>query len=294
MLGIPDPNINDMRYFREVAKTQNITRGAERVGITQPAMTAAINRLETSAGVKLINRTKSGVALTKAGEMFLKRSEVILGEVDALRDIGKKSKLEPVGHYKIGCHPSIALISIPEGVGTLYSKFKDLEISMVHDLSRNINEAILGGAVDFGIVVNPTPHPGLVIKQLTEDKVCFWKHPDLPLESSKTVIYNPALQQSQHLLKCVAKEKVVEFERQIESSHLELLAEMAKNKIGIAILPGSVARRYERVGDLMKVNPDWPFFLDKISFVYRQDMQERQIAKLLGEHIKAGISYHMD
>ena len=68
-------NLTELKYFLEVAKTGNITRASERLGVTQPSLTLALQRLEDKAGVTLLERSRKGSHLTRQGEALLKAGE---------------------------------------------------------------------------------------------------------------------------------------------------------------------------------------------------------------------------
>ena len=71
-------NLTDLKYFLEVAKTGNITRAAERLGVTQPSLTQAIKRLEGKSGMTLLERSRTGTTLTRQGEGLVKVGEHML------------------------------------------------------------------------------------------------------------------------------------------------------------------------------------------------------------------------
>lgn len=58
----------EIRYFVEIAGTLNFSRAAERLGVSQPTLTHAMNRLESDLGIRLFHRSKQGVQLTTAGQ----------------------------------------------------------------------------------------------------------------------------------------------------------------------------------------------------------------------------------
>ena len=64
------PNASDIQSFLEVTKTKNISRAAERLGLTQPALSQSIKRLENAFGQQFFIRGKGGVKLTRAFEKF--------------------------------------------------------------------------------------------------------------------------------------------------------------------------------------------------------------------------------
>ena len=82
-----DINLNLLKYYYEVVKEKNITKAAEKVFITQPAMTRAIKDLESQLNTKLLDRTQKGVIPTSEGLILFEHIENILKEVKKRRSM---------------------------------------------------------------------------------------------------------------------------------------------------------------------------------------------------------------
>ena len=90
--------LRQLEYFRMAAKMRNLTRAAAELKVSQPNITVAIQKLETSLGLRLFDRSQKQFLLTAEGENFLRRVEDSLNLLhDALRDIGAR-----VGDDKVG------------------------------------------------------------------------------------------------------------------------------------------------------------------------------------------------
>jgi LysR family transcriptional regulator, cell division regulator len=277
------PNASDLQFFLEVAKTQNMSRASERIGITQPALSQAIKRLEHSFGQDLLLRSKGGVTLTKSGEKLAYKARELLDAWEKLRDDAVKDGSEIRGRYSIGCHPSVALYTLGNYVPQLLQKFPDLDLKFQHDLSRKITEDVISFKLDIGIVVNPVAHPDLVIKELYKDEVTFWRskklNPNIELENDKKVlVYDPDLLQSQDLLAKLSKRKI-EFQRSLTSTSLEVIRKLVVSGAGIGILPGRVVG--SAMTKLELVDPKWPKYQDRICLIFRVDTQKSLAAKAL-------------
>jgi DNA-binding transcriptional LysR family regulator len=74
--------LRDLRYFVAVADELNMTRAAARLHLSQPALSAALQRLEREVGVSLLQRHGRGVALTAAGEAFVSKARIVLARAD--------------------------------------------------------------------------------------------------------------------------------------------------------------------------------------------------------------------
>lgn len=270
----------DLRYFCEVAQAGTISRAAERLGISQPSLTTAVKRLERRFGCELLLRSRTGVELTREGHLLVARARSLLLEWERLESAVKKQAEEPTGAWRIGCHGTVALNWLPSVVPTLLRRWPQLELELVHDLSRHITEEVVSHQLDFGIVVNPVRHPDLVIKELSSDVFTLWGK-GAALES--TVLYHPELLQARQVLATLEK-RGVQFARKVTSPSLEVLAHLAVEGAGTAILPMHLAHRMRP--RLRKPRGSWPEFRDSVCLVYRADVQRSVAAKALVEALR--------
>lgn len=287
------PSPHDLNYFIEVSQTLNVSRAAERLGISQPTLSLAIQRLEGNFGAPLLIRTKSGVHLTHAGQKLVAQARLLLLEWERIREDALRDENEIRGRYVIGCHPSVALYSLPSFVGDLLSQNPDLEIKLHHDLSRKITEDVISFKVDFGIVVNPWQHPDLVIKPMAKDEVSLWVGPKRtalqdPFSGEAVLICDDDLLQTQAILKQLAK-KGMGFKRVLNTSSLEVITALVAAGAGVGILPGRVATRIKSQR-LEPLGQDGPTFVDKICLVYRADVQKSKASRRLAKIIESTMN----
>ena len=204
------PSATDLTYFLEVAQLSNLSRAAETLGITQPSLTLAMQRLEKSVGTTILVRHKRGVSLTKAGKQLLIYTRQLMQHWDTIKSATLASTSEIQGCFTIGCHSSVAIHSLPRFLGELMEKYPKLEIKLRHDLSRKITEQIASFHVDVGIAVNPVKLPDLIIHQLDTDKIKLWRsHHGRQIQDlsgkNAVILCDPDLVQTQVILKKLKK-----------------------------------------------------------------------------------------
>lgn len=278
------PSSSDLTYFLEVAQAGNLTHAAERLGISQPSLTLAMQRLESSVGAALLIRSRQGVKLTKAGEKVLLETRQLIAFWEELRGGAVDAMNEVKGRFILGCHPSVAIYSLPLFLPSLLNAHPGLEIGLHHDLSRHITRGVLDMVLDFGIVINPTPHPDLVMKLLGKDIVTLWKTKSL--KNPDVLICDPSLNQSQKILQTMKKQGH-EFTRVIESSNLEVITRLADCGAGVGLLPTRVVEAQNT--SLVKVK-DAPERLDEIYLIYRVENKKVRVIQKLSETIQAGFA----
>ena len=172
------------------------------------------------------------------------------------------------GQVTLGCHPVVAMHHIPNALPKLLKDNPKLSLKLFEGLSREVNAGIVSGEIDLGIIVNPIRHPDLVIIPIRKDKIGFWLHQDLDSKktSELTLLCDPKLYQTDALLKRL-REVEISFSRTIHSQSLSLLATLAMQKVGVAIIPESVAGSKSN-NKLVSIYPDI-FYNDEICLVYR-------------------------
>lgn len=252
---------SDLRYFMEVADTENLSRAAERIGISQPSLSLAIRRIEETLGTDILIRSKKGVNLTKSGLMLLKNSKSLLQHWNSVKNEALDSMNEVTGNISLGCHPSVGLYTLEKFIPKLLLEFPSLEFSLKHDLSRNITEQVISLKIDIALVINPVRHPDLVIKKLIEDTVTLWTSG----VNEDVLICDPELLQTQTLLKKLRK-KGINFTRVITSSSLDNITTLCASGAGVGIIPSRVAKKLgqKRITQFKGA----PIFKDELCLAY--------------------------
>jgi DNA-binding transcriptional LysR family regulator len=100
------PELRLVRYFVAVAEERNITRAAERLHISQPALSAAVRQLEQLLGVELLDRSDRVLRVTPAGELLLSEGRGLLAEADRVFDAVRGRDAAVVGRLRLGLTPT--------------------------------------------------------------------------------------------------------------------------------------------------------------------------------------------
>ncbi len=281
------PSPTDIKYIIEVANTLNLSRASERLGISQPSLTLAVQRLEDSIGTKILTRSNKGVIFTQAGKQLITHAKHLLQTWDQLRTNALASILEVQGTYTIGCHPSVALYTLSGFLPRFMEQHPKVEIQLKHDLSRRIAEEVISSSIDIGVAVNPVKHPDLIISKICNDEVAFWSNgenrPNLDIDSGSAVlICDSALIQTQNLLRQIKKHKI-NIGRVIESNNLDVITDLVGNGCGIGILPTRVAQSSK--SKKLKKLSNSPIFKDEICLLMRVENKGVRSIQALKEAI---------
>ncbi len=132
-----------------------MTRAARALGVSQPALSTAIRKLEEEAGSPLLDRNWRGVELTAAGAAFLARAEEAVRAADSgLRAVRELAGLE-TGSIRVGAGATATAFLLPAVVNELRRRHAGLRFYVREAGSTAIAEAVISGELDLGIVTLP-------------------------------------------------------------------------------------------------------------------------------------------
>lgn len=274
-----DIRLTDLENFIAIASCSSLSEGARKRGITQPALSESIRRLERDVGCILLYRSKSGISLTPSGRSIRERGRRALEALSELTDPSPADEAAGIfagRSVTIGCHPLVASYALPPALAALSRLAPDFRVDLVHDFSRVLQGQIQSGRVDVGIIVNPTQVPDLIIRRLASDTVAVWETKSRAARNR--LICDPNLFQTQAILR---KWKRCPSDV-ISTTSLELIARLAEQGLGYGIIPERAVRL---VGARLRKVAAAPTYRDELSLVHRPEFGklpcERAVLKAL-------------
>lgn len=144
--------LRQLRYLVALAEERNFTRAAEREHIAQPALSQQIRRLESDAGVTLVERTTRRVALTEAGELLAVRARRILAELDAARaDLQALTGLQ-TGHVLIGAIHTMGPVDLSLALGAFHQQHPGVDLTVREEASEELAELLRVDELDLAFL----------------------------------------------------------------------------------------------------------------------------------------------
>lgn len=164
--------MTQLRTFRAVAETLNFTRAAERLHLTQSAVSHQIKALEEELGEPLFIRAKRGVKLSQAGETALEYVERILDDAEALRERLSGREREPAGRVRAAAATQAFVHLFAALFEAFMRAHPGIELSFRTTVSTEQTVAdILNGAADVGFASLAVYSPALQVTRLFEDEL---------------------------------------------------------------------------------------------------------------------------
>jgi DNA-binding transcriptional LysR family regulator len=181
-----DVFLGQLEALVEAARLGNITRAAESLSLTQPALTARLTRLERELGTRLLIRDRRGARLTEAGRSFLPYAEQALSAIaEGQRALGKATR-PSAGELALVATRLVSTYVLPPVVDRFHADFPEIHLMVRTVLSDDAVTLILNGEADFGLsrIVH---HPDIDCLTLYEEDFLLVVGSSHPLADAHTI-----------------------------------------------------------------------------------------------------------
>lgn len=166
-----------LKSFIVLAQSKSYREAAEKLFITQPALTKQINILEQELDLSLFERNNHGAKLSAEGEMLYRNALILDEQINHFICIAKKIRTGKTGGLKIG-YTSSFLNIIPEMVNTFNSHYPDINLKLIEMSSVQQEQELLKGHIGLGFMRKPE-NDSLSFIPLGSDYLCVVTHPDI-------------------------------------------------------------------------------------------------------------------
>lgn len=232
--------------FVEVARRGSVSRAAEALFVTQPALTARLKSLERQVGAPLLVRTGRGVRLSDAGRTFLPYAQRAIEAVDEGRrvvaDLGRGS----TGQLAVGAAPAVSTYVLPAILERLQAAYPSVQLAVRTGHSEEVLDLVLREQVEIGLV-RALRHPEIESIPLYEDELVLVAHPEHGFsESGEIAVGQIALERlilfdrtsSYHdVTSSFLREAGVIPRGVMELDNIDAAKKMVRQGLGVALLP---------------------------------------------------------
>ena len=145
--------LQQLEYVVAVNRLRQFAKAAAYCGVTQPTLSAMIQKLEAELGVRLFDRTAGRVIPTAIGEAVAERAEKTLAVARGIRDLVANEKQKVSGRFRLGILPTIAPYLLPRFLPQLCATHPEMELRVVEMKTSDICRAVRQGDLDAAILV---------------------------------------------------------------------------------------------------------------------------------------------
>jgi len=176
-----------LRSLVAVADAGAITEAANRLGLTQPALTRRIQHLEQEFGSELLSRSRKGAELTEIGSVVDREARVLIDRYDSLKAEAASHQSVEGGTVRIGGGATAVSFVLPDAIAKFQRAFPLVHFHVKEAGSSEIASDVANGRLELGLVTQPVRTTGLEILPLVDDHIVLIAAADNPLANTKTL-----------------------------------------------------------------------------------------------------------
>ena len=286
-----------LRGFVRTARLGNLTKAAEELNLTQPALSIQIKQLEQEIGEKLFERQGRRLTISALGEIFLPEAEQILSAADGLIKRTRRYEKLEIGTLTIGSNDTNCLHVLPQIIYRFRDEYPGIEIQMENSHSADVCSWVKNGQVEIGIITLPASDPQLTEEVLYEREDILIFPPGHPLSRLSDVrpadlgwfpflfLHRGSFGHSR--LMAILENMSAKPERLMRVGSIEVIKHYAQLGMGVSVIPRINVQQECDAGLLEFKRLPW-LPRPKVGVVYRQtgnlSPAARTFLKMLKEH----------
>ncbi len=245
-------NLRDLAYLVAVAQQQHFGKAAVQCGVSQPALSMQLQKLEQTLGVALIERNSKNVRMTAAGQHIAQRAQSILSEVNDIKQYAKAQQNPLAGDFYLGAFPTLAPYYLPHIVPLIHAQLPQLNLMLVEEKTDVLLQQLQAGTLDAALIALPIDDAQLNSVHLFDDAFVLAVPPQHPLAVHSSISaqqlqnHTLLLLDEGHCLRAQALNICARMgaheQQKFRATSLETLRHMVMAGSGITLMPQMAAQ----------------------------------------------------
>lgn len=248
-------SIRQLQYFLAVAESGSVSGAARELCVAQSAVTTAVQQVEHALGELVFERSHRGVALTPTGFALLPKARQVLQVLDDAATVAAV-ETEVRGLVRVGVTYTVMAYFLPNHIRKLSARFPNLEVSWREMERSTVEQAVVEGELDFGLVLTSNiDNPALRHQTFVHSRRRLWVAPTHPLALRDDVGLAEVAQQPYALLTVDEADLTTrsyfgghEPRVFIATSSIEAIRSVVANGNAVTILSDTVYRQWSLEG----------------------------------------------
>ena len=163
--------LQELRYFIQIAKDKNYTKAAAHLYVSQPALSRSMKKLENEFQVPLFDVRPGGVFLTDYGQLLFDHSVRLISEFNSLKNIVQDVQSFQFGNLNIGVTPMINTLFLEQIVTNFKQMFPDIKLNVIERGNNLLRQQLSDGVLDLVLCIADEPHSALDEQPLFENEM---------------------------------------------------------------------------------------------------------------------------
>lgn len=164
--------LQQLKYIVEINRYRSFARAAEKLDISQPTLSAMLQKLENEIDVRIFDRSNKSVTPTGLGELIIGQAERVCAEIERITELVEESRGQVNGSLNISIGPTIAPYLLPEFIRNYRASFPQVTLKIEEQKAESMFDSLSRGQLDVGIALSDYRRAGILeIPLYTE---AFW------------------------------------------------------------------------------------------------------------------------
>lgn len=296
------PTITQLQYILAVHKTKHFGRAAEDCFVSQPSLSAQIQKVEDELGFIIFDRSKKPILVTEKGKRVIEQSKKIVMEYKILLDVNQ-NQTEISGEFQLGIIPTLASYVLPLFIENFSQKYPKVKLTINEYKTQDMIRALHDDTLDAGLLVTPLKDDHLIERILFYEPFFLFASQNHALSKKKRVTEKDLDTESIWLLEeghcfreqvlklCSMKNKCQVLQNiKFASGNLETLINLIRKGRGYTLLPylATAQLQEKEKKEMLK-----PFHNQiptrEVSLVYSRSFFKQEIIDSLEQEIIRGL-----
>lgn len=266
-----------LEAFRAVIDQQSVTGAARVLGLTQPAVSAQVARLEAQVGFELFERVGGRLKLTERGRRFDEEVRTVLGSIRRLGDVAASIRTGDTERLTVASHPGASIALMPRVVARLRRRRPQARLRMINRTSENVCAIFEAGGADVGIAEWPIHLQGVELARYSLPCVAILPpgHPlaEKPRLAIEDLAPEPFVAMSErrligHRVTSLFEERGLPWVPVVESEYFSTICSLVAAGCGVSIVDRLSAEHFAPLGVTIRaLEPAVPYEIG----VFRRD-----------------------
>jgi DNA-binding transcriptional LysR family regulator len=261
-------DLRQLSYFLEVANHSSFSKASKSIHLSQPTLSKMVKNLEEELGIVLLDRSTRKVELTEAGKVVQSHAQIIINAKDHLLAAVADLTQMKVGRFTLGLPPVIGASFFPKVIADFHKLYPNITIQLVEEGGKRIEQMLMEGAIDLGVVVLPVDEQLFELVPIVERRLNLVMPISHPLSQRGKVRLADLCNESFILFRHEfnlhdrVKEACIRegFEPQVayESTQWDFIYELICADQGISLLPETICARLDpgKVSVIRSIEPN--------------------------------------
>jgi DNA-binding transcriptional LysR family regulator len=280
--------LRHMKIYRAVCETNyNTTRAAEKLNMTQPAVSLAIKELEQYYGIVLFDRIGRRLRITPAGQNFLQYAIRICAQFDDMER--EMRNWDSIGLLRVGSSITIGSQFLPNYVKAFYQQCPGTEVHVMVNSSDKLEQALMNNELDFALIEGISHNPSMYSEEYMEDRLSVIASSQKGFKQGQRLTMDEFQRQkfllreigsgTREIFDCVTMNAGLSIKPIWEATSTTALVNAVINGLGIAVLPHRMIQGPLKRGLIITIDVEGLDFRRGFYIIYHKDKYLTRSAK---------------